>query len=461
MLCRDAGARRCLDLVINHDEWIIRRKHRVEIIEIERYHQRISIDFRVPATGMDEDDDDDRLLPLFFLRKADGDLFNFDLRSHAGDALSLPTRRTNGEWSALVAVELAYQVLGPVHFALNEFAIENELRYIAMSGKASARGILLNYWPRTVGVGPLRCEDWRAALMRDPRFRWLVSALADSSIVAVRIPRDSPRRTIVKLSFDTQFSSLSRWQDRAKRQLRESAIALGLSSYRISVVVPWANASSFHCEFSAPPGMRIVASRLDPSLDGSRSSSSLVNSRFSPVNKHHDHVHDSHASTRRGALLDCWLRVNAGALGVPAIALALLVLGLAVGGALASDWLSRNPATDVGSILVALLGVAATLLTRPDHPVTVRLLVGARLCLTLVAVAAFAMASRLAFATNDHPASSESLCGWFSSAAVAAAIGSAGLLAIKLSSIVESSTVSRRTSVDNVAPASSTSTPLG
>lgn len=451
----DAEASRCLDAILDSASWLHRRKHSVELLEPERVRNTTSVDFSPPKPPILRAG---TVAPLFFLRKAPGSYFLFDLRDAAGHAKSLPSRTENASWSARVLREFAFRILGPEFFANKDQRREvtSELRYIAHAESEPAIGRLLSDWivtpasPQPAHVHDVQLtervsEGWRGELAQYEDFWALLTALADSSVCVITIDSDQERQ-VVKLAYDSLLAVVprSRWQ----RLERSVAVPSGLRALRTHLVVPWVRARTFHFELHAPAGMRVVGSTGSKQLPVTRRTRSskkpTVARRTRPVHGRHDHLYDDDARQGTRFVGAVWYRANAAALGIPALIAASIVTGVCVAIAVQAPWVHSHPQAAISAILLTVPGTVVALLSRPTHAVTVRLLTGVRIALSTVALVAYIGAGRLALSTRASPASTSTIEWWFWILAGVSGLATLGLLVVKCASWYESWNTPRR-----------------
>jgi hypothetical protein len=420
-------ARSCLDLLAADADWAIRRKHRVDLLEPTLFRHQLSLDFELPAAAA-ELSPGVRLVPIALMRKAPGDFFRFDLRDEVDRSLPFPTRIENGTLSAAALLLLAQKVVGSS--AVTD-GLAEELSYIAHAPKSNALSLIVNEWmqePQPRRGHPKRLvrtqEGFRGKLAKDPNFWWLVRALAHSSIVALPVEGTVGDRRLIKLSFDEVVPDFSSGSIRHPTSwLRALGNRSGYRGYKVSFVVPWSTARSFHFELHSPAGLEVIEAGFqgrEPQI---------------PENRAHVHLYapfeSKHAERNRVRVPYVQFRLRGTALSVTAVAAATGITALM--------WLCSHEASHLSgsglgpgaSVLMLFPALIASYLARPEHPVTARLMNLSRGVLFGMGILAIFAAARFAIATDDHPASADGLRSYFTILGWVGVAGTA-LLALNL-----------------------------
>jgi hypothetical protein len=420
-------ARSCLGLLAADADWIIRRKHRVELLEPTLFRHHLSLDFELPAAAA-EVDRGARLVPLTLMRKSPGAFFRFDLRDEVNRSLPFPTRTENGTLSAATLQLLARSIVGPDEF---KRGLAEEIRYIAHASKSDALSLIVNEWMRQPKSKwgrrqrLIRVEQGvRGKLAQNPNFWWLLRALAHSSIVALPVEGSIGDRRLIKLSFDEVVPDLTSGSIRHPISLfRALSYRTGYRGFQTSFVIPWSTARSFHFEVHSPSGLEVIEAGLsgrEPEI---------------PTNRAHIHLYApfeaKKAERNRVRTPYVQFRLRGTALSPTAV--------VAAGGITALMWLcayeaSRLEGTGLGpstSVLLLFPALIASYLARPEHPLTARLMRLARGVLFGMGLLTIFGAARLAIITKEHPATADELRSYFT---ILAWIGGAGtaLLALNL-----------------------------
>lgn len=425
----DPEAAVCLRL-LDEADWVVRRKLRTELLDVDLLRHHLSVDFNVPGglAGRVR-------LPLLFLPKHPGRLFRFDFRDESGRSLPLPTRVENARWAARLLLARAAELLPDRELRRHRAEITQHLRFIAHASGPSAEGAIRRYWlaPEAPSGGEADLharsertrEGWRGVLAADDAsWRLLIQCATASPVVITLEDAVADQRRVVKLSYDIQLVSPNGWNRRFTRFFRD----LGYRSLETSVLIPWAAGRTFHFECHTPNGLRIVGSAIHGGADRTRG-------RRRPINAHHDHLYISDGSATQIVGVKLWTRPRAVALGLPALALAALTTLLMALMALNGEWFEANSGSNnVGSLLLAIPGIASVYFSRPSHPITARLAGSARVCLLVLAFAAYASALRVAF-VSPHTTAAE-IGDWFWFFAALGALATAGLASLRVSALI-------------------------
>ena len=185
--------------------WIERRKESVVILDDTALRRQISVDFTLRSTtpalveAPKEGDEAIYCAPVFALPKAPSNLMAFDLQDEAGRSLRLVSRNDNAQISGKALRKMAKRVLGHEPDA----ALGDELELIAAAGadEGEQRAMRLEKQPAKSYAAEA------AKLIEDDRFRWLLSTFAHSSILVVLFRSVSPRRKLIKLTFEQPIES--------------------------------------------------------------------------------------------------------------------------------------------------------------------------------------------------------------------------------------------------------------
>lgn len=445
----DGPAHECLEALLAPAPTIARHKQRAELLDVDLLRYHLSFDFKASHESLDP-----AFIPLTFLPKSPGTLFDFDFRNASGEAIHLPPFRENTRWSARLLRELAFQILGPDAFQRRRLVITSYLQFVAYATHDAAEGAIRRYCLESVGSGrgsriPLHkrtdrvTRGWRGVLLRDDRFWWLLTQCAASCVVVLRldgVPASDTHQQILKLSYTAQLAG----PPRSARWQRSVAIfrRLGFRSFRTTIVPPWTRAATYHLEFHMPVGLHIVASRL-----GLWQSSS-ARSRSKPVNARYEHLYFADTGRLEPMIADVWTRPRAASLGAPAICVAILATALIGIGFGLAEWMNDHGSGAIASGLLAVPGFVAAYFSRPTHPIVANLTTGARAALMVVALTTYLAALRAAFvAMPPSDEQVENLQMWFGVLAICAGAATAILLAIRVSALVSRMKTVKRTSV--------------
>lgn len=403
--------------------WIKRRVEQLEFLDTRAVRWRVSIDFEIPheAPSAPPEHGGYRLLPITTLPK--GDLVKFDLRDENRMALWMPTAEETNRRIAPAMVVRARLVLrcdtmpgtldqdvmrivaaspGDHEEAYRPFAaatakIDERVRLEELQ-EASAnlrvepfwrvrkRRKAQRAWDRAQRVMVEAIEARRAAerkldgiphdviaaayrLMSNVGFRSQIEELAQNYLVYVGLTGAPGTRRVIKLSSER---TVDFWARRSK--WKRFIQSLGWRYWQVDVLLG-GRGGSHHLEVAAPPGVdvvRVVARPTDP-----RDQAPTIRvPGFSP----HVHVRIPRESPiRYRAAIQVRVSRNGWLL-------ASLLVGALIAIVLGVGWLKlavlfqpvAGEAPDAGTaatLLLALLGVIASWLTRPgEHPLAARLL---------------------------------------------------------------------------------------
>ncbi len=353
--------------------WVERRKESVVILDDTALRRQISVDFTLrsstPALVEAPEPGDEAIYcaPVFALPKAPSNLMAFDLQDESGKSLRLVSRSDNANISGKALRAMAARVLG--HEPDGDLGDELELIARASADEGEQRALRLEQRPAE------GYAEKAAKLMKDDRFRWLLSTFAHSSILVVLFRSVSPRRKLIKLTFEQPIES----------ELRTRA-SLGWDPYRVWVDSPLVEARTYHFEAEAPPGLRITEARLSDDAH----SDPVVDHGF----LRRIHLYRDDASSAGAGTAMMWLRVSSNFAGGALTAAMLTFLALTACSIFAEK-IATNPSS-APALLLFLPAFIATYVARPDqHPLTSRLLSRARTLLMGVAFIAYVAAARV------------------------------------------------------------------
>ncbi|HWT93610.1 MAG TPA: hypothetical protein VN238_11475 [Solirubrobacteraceae bacterium] len=396
----------CAELICSEVTWVARRKELVTLESERSLRRQASVDFEIPANAWYEGA---AYVPLFFLPKAPALFTRFDLRDEGGKSLSLPTRAENANHSGWALVALAEKTLQK---ALGDqptvpAEVGDDLRRIALAEIKDARRLVSTRFERPVKSARIdpRTAEVRKVLWADPTFKWLLGAMADSSIVVIPFHGKGGARRIVKLAYDERIT------DQVRGWWRRTVYELGWVGHLQWIDLPFIGALNFHFEIHAPDGMHIVEA-------GVLERSKPANAQAGPEVTSHAHFYLPEATTQRAALAYIHFRVRSAFVGSAALT-AFLVAAAITTAALAAPRLAQGT-SGAASLLLVFPGAIAAYLSRPgEHPLTQRLLSKARIVLGITALLSLLAAARLSVVTDTNPASVEALRWWFAPLAVA------------------------------------------
>lgn len=404
--------------------WIKRRVEQLEFLDTRAVRWRVSIDFEVPRQAPQVPDAQGgyRLVPITTLPK--GDLVAFDLRDENGASLWMPTAEETNRRIAPAMVIRARRVLRrdalpgsldqdvmrivatSAHeherayrpFAAAAARIDAALREAELA-EASRQLTAYPFWhsrkrwqarrgwnsaqraavaasearsaaERKLGGIDSKVIDAAHELMSNIGFRSQLEELSQNYLVYVGVSCQPGTRRVIKLSSE---STVDFWARRStwKRVLQ----SIGWRCWRVDILLG-GRGGSHHLEVAAPPGVdvvRVVARPCDPRDPAPE----IRTPGFSP----HVHLRIPRESTVRYRAAvqvrvsrNGWLLASLLVGGLIAVVLGVGWLKLAViFQALPGS--APGEAGTAATLLLALLGVIASWLTRPgEHPLAARLL---------------------------------------------------------------------------------------
>jgi hypothetical protein len=374
----DAVAVLAEQLIVDGLSWIERRKEHVTILDDASLRRQISVDFSLRRTASpiadavtDESPEQLYCAPVFMLPKAPANLMAFDLVDETGQSLRLLSRLDNARVSGAVLRLMAKRILHARGWKLPA-PLAIELTQIAEVDSDQSK-------QRAARVANSLHADYAGEtriLAADERFQWWLATLTHSSIVVVIYRAVAPRRKILKLTFEQPIESQLKWRT-----------SLGWHPYEVWVDSPLIEARTYHFEAEAPPGLRITEAKLSDD----RHKVPVEDNGF--LRRIHLYRQDAARSGAATAVMR--LCVGAG-FGGGAFMAASLTTGALVGAAVFAEQIATNP-TSAPALLLFLPGLIATYIARPDqHPLTTRLLWGARRALLAIALIVYLAAGRVA-----------------------------------------------------------------
>jgi len=445
--------------------WVNRRVECLDFLDTRAVRRHVSVDFDVPADApcILVGEHQFRLVPITNLPK--GNLVTFDLRDEDGRALWLPTSDYSSD---IVASTIAYFAKRILHtesltsdlkqiirkepaeygkewapFAAAAALIDAQSRYRSASRALST----ISGWLRAIWSVSLRerltwlhfrqlrnlqwqwaraqdrmntaTEDLRTArqawstiaadkrpmvwkLMEDEQFRNQLEELARNFVVLAAVTSPPKTRRIVKLTFESPITF--RTPTGLSLRLMQSA---GWRCWRADVPIG-GRGGSHHLESAAPPGVDIVRIKVTPWEEG-RPAKPISAPGGSP----HVHVRVPGATpcrsrariflrvSRPGWLTISWLM----ALVIGAVMLAGR-MRLSVIFATAPGQPPGSQAGTAATLLLALLGVIAAVLTRPgEHPLASRLLLLTRILILIDSAVVLSATGALVLHPSQRPVS--------------------------------------------------------
>jgi hypothetical protein len=241
-------------------------------------------------------------------------------------------------------------------------------------------------------------------LMQDDFLRSQVVELAESFIVHVGVESPRGTRRIVKLEFESQFRFTL-----AKGLTRRSLQSLGWRCWQVDVLIG-GRGGSHHLEVAAPPGVDIVGISAEPHDQqfGQRDGTVMFSADrwrrliyWAPDTPYSifgnlPHVHLSIPADGKRYRAAVFMRVSRPGWLTASWLVAMVICGVLIAGvanlsvlfSLTAPAAAEAQAGTAATLLLALLGVFATMLIRPgEHPLASRLLLLARLLILSDALA--------------------------------------------------------------------------
>jgi hypothetical protein len=286
-------------------------------------------------------------------------------------------------------------------------------------------------WAAT-GASPYSIEH---RLMEDDFLRSQVVELAESFVVHVGIESPPGTRRIVKLEFESQFRFTS-----AKGFVRRSLQSLGWRCWQVDLLIG-GRGGSHHLEVAAPAGVDIVGISAEPHDQQVDQPAGLAifsatwwrrliywapGTSFS-IFGYLPHVHLSVPADGKRYRAAVFIRVSRPGWLTASWLVAMVICGVLIAGvadlsvlfSLTAPAAAEAEAGTAATLLLALLGVFATMLVRPgEHPLASRLLFLARLLILSDALAVLVGVGDLVLHQGKHQ---PSMTLWASLAGVAAA----------------------------------------
>lgn len=346
-----------------HDDvaWQVRRKESIEVLDDRWHRRRVTFDFCVPGDAYAARDDPEFVeVVVGCLEKRPGEMARFDYVGPDGRVLHLPTDSEHVEVGGQLLVHVAEKALGYASGTL--VAQARTLSEALMAVAASPYPVALALW-QSILARKHDFEHLPDELVSDSAFRWFGDLLARSTLVLAHVPREGPKRRIVKLAYDEESFTPSSARPRLPSARR------GFDPYPLELVVPYCAGSSFHVELAAPAGLEVLRVGLSPQVAGQQRESThrALSNRF-------EHVYAPLGAEPTELIIEATFRVArqgfvAGAAWV----------GTAIAGLLAVLLVLLGDVVEHGGTIPSLLliapGIASSILGRSaDHELTGRLL---------------------------------------------------------------------------------------
>jgi hypothetical protein len=272
--CVEVG-RRLLLAQLEYSEWVLRRVEKVHFERDRSVTRDISIDLSVHHEApvfIDADGNEQYLVPLSIMRRRT--LVNLDLSDEDSKSLTMPGIRLTQQLdqSILLAAAATDSVLRTLHWP----GVMGFVRTVVAGTYREVIEALANFDRFTETSGdlflvPLRENSLFCATLDRFRKNFTLYVFTDKRLGRQRLLRmkfDEPMEWSFQKPALESNDDGSRWtyESRHENPWHERTrilAALGLQPTRIRFQTPSAeNAASYHFEFTAPPGVRIVRATL-------------------------------------------------------------------------------------------------------------------------------------------------------------------------------------------------------
>jgi hypothetical protein len=400
------------ELIANPASWINRRVETIELLSQEQTRRRVSIDFTLSESDIEElTTSDGVVVPISVLTKELRR--NFDLRDEAGSAVPVLGKESNGGLAHVAVMSAALDVLPddvpPEAFEL----IWSDLRQVVTSHPEAADEALGVFVGSAEEDETLRSAIWQSATCRS-----LLDVLRSNYVLFAVIPPGGPMRRILKYSYSEDFDpgiSGTLRERLAPWMLGQRLARPDRSRFRILCPGAW-RASSFHAEVVIPEDLRIEGAILyDFAKDEALSEPDMNRNRASLYARDTLNAESSTdayvviAPERRGRTVQ--------AAATSLVVAALLWLGVHSG----LD--AQNPDAAVSLLLAGAALYSGVTASHGEHVLVTTLFSASRRWLGLVSLAALSASAALAMEVpNAHPT------GVWRAAAIACTIASGRLL---------------------------------
>lgn len=395
------------ELVVNRPTWVHRRVETIELMDDQSVRRSVSIDLHLPKDSVVSlaDRPPAHVIPLALLRKRV--LHCFDLRDHSGNRLPILTTRENAGMSGAFLWNWAEVVLDR-EILPDESLVDDILQLVRSDSRIASKSLD----PFMDAV----TEDHRT-LYANNNYRYYLQALA-RNFMLISIFAGSPNdvgitRRVVKYSYEEYFDVHRRGRASAETGYElvedstgpqslseETAILLrvfgqylGLAPYHVVLsLAEIGQTQSYHVEVRAPVGLEIgkgglIVQRSPDTLEVQEveGPKKLIHLRVGDLPQESvGTVATKLQIQRRG-----WLRIVLMAAVATSVFLFLFPYGF-------DELQKKSGAPEAASLLVALNGLALSILARPDeHAMASFLRQGVRVALMVSAAATFAAATGL------------------------------------------------------------------
>jgi hypothetical protein len=273
--CAEVG-RRLLAHQLQSSDWILRRVEKLDMSGMEGVRRDITLELLVPEDApvfVDADGREVWCVPLSLMRRRT--LVGLDIRDERGQSVSLPGIRLTQQLDQALLLAAACSPDGPDP--------DGRLLDWITRSVAGRRDVVRDAYSELDTAGR---DHFLGSLREDPLFLHTARRLQHNFTLYLFLDKEDRRHRLIHLSFqepsdwryqkpkltyspdgrppDGQHPAEARYEVGVPRwSLRGSFARLGLVPQRIRFQVPGAeSAASFHCELSAPPGVRVVRATL-------------------------------------------------------------------------------------------------------------------------------------------------------------------------------------------------------
>jgi lysophospholipase L1-like esterase len=360
--------------------WVHRRVESVAMVE-DTLRRRVSVDFTLPdwTPGMTVSWRQGQawFAPIAVLAKQT--LTSFDLCDETGRALPMPTSQQNGRVALLALEEAIALVAGE---AIPEVAREL-IRRVVLEPVREARAAITDL------SSAQQLPPGVRSAMRNGEVRDLAETLASGFIVLVEA--EPGTRRIIKFSYEEPVQPVTPLRQLfGGRPLNWSgardllAARLGWRPLRVWFFVSDVGAAaSYHFELAVAKDLEVI--------EGALRTTTIPGMHVGPPPRRRLHMQVAAPSGSTGI---AWAALRAQRRGLlrGVLLLSGFVAAVLGGASVAAHTIATAPAT-AGPLLLAVPGAMAAYVSRPDdHPLTSRLLVGARFLALASALCSFAAA---------------------------------------------------------------------
>lgn len=246
-------------LLLCGDDWMVRRKLTIAVLDASWHRKQLSVDFRLPLelrSWAAEAGISAVPMPLTLLHKAPRATMDFDLRDGDGRSRSLPLLRETVRCNQVVLGAVVRQLLLQAGKPADEIGeVAEELLTAVGNPSAAEAALAAGYALRDPG-GSLPDE-----LANSSVFLWLAQRMPAKALVTCDLSV-AEERQIIKLSFldsNTRDSSVD--GESGRTSIEEMA---GWRPFVLRVVSDVWTCGAFHLEVDAPDDLEILTAEIYP-----------------------------------------------------------------------------------------------------------------------------------------------------------------------------------------------------